>query len=85
MENQENDREVIEVTKRIKVLKPVRKYGVMYYKDALQYLVKVIDQRAPEFNLILGLASFATANKLSDKQSERADEIISYYESQGIL
>jgi hypothetical protein len=57
----------------------------MRYKDALVYLVRVIKQDQPDFNLILGLASFATANGLSDKQAAKASEIIKFYEKEGVL
>lgn len=42
-------------------------------------------RKRPYFNLILGLASFATANGLSDKQAARASEIIEFYEKEGVL
>lgn len=74
------------VIKRVTSFKPIRNSeGSMRYKDALQYLVRVIEQDEPAFPLILGLASFATQNKLSDKQAEKADEIIAYYENKGVL
>ena len=74
------------VEKRVKSKKPIRnEKGVMRYKDALVYLVRVIKQDQPDFNLILGLASFATANGLSDKQAAKASEIIYFYEKEGVL
>lgn len=74
------------VTKRVTSFKPIRnEKGVILYKDALQYLVRVIEQDEPAFSLILGLASFATQNKLSQKQAEKADEIINFYENKGVL
>lgn len=74
------------VIKRVTSFKPIRnKEGSMLYKDALQYLVRVIDQDEPAFGLILGLASFATQNKLSDKQAEKASDIIKFYENKGVL
>lgn len=73
-------------TKRVTSFRPIRnKDGVILYKDALQYLVRVIEQDAPDFPLILGLASFSTQNKLSDKQAAKASEIIKYYEKKGVL
>ena len=74
------------VIKRITSFKPIRnERGTVLYKDALQYLVRVIDQDEPSFPLILGLASFSTQNKLSQKQAEKADEIIAFYENKGVL
>lgn len=84
MEKDKYPKEVVQ--KRIKSFKPIRnEEGSMLYKDALQYLVRVIEQDNPVYPLILGLASFATANKLSTKQAEKADEIIAYYENEGVL
>lgn len=83
---EENVYPLIKVIKRVTSYKPIRnENGAMKYKDALQYLVRVIDQDEPSFPLILGLASFATQNKLSTKQAEKADEIIAYYEKKGVL
>ena len=46
------------VEKRVKSKKPIRnEKGAMLYKDALVYLVRVLKQDQPDFNLILGLAS----------------------------
>lgn len=74
------------VEKRVKSKKPIRnEKGGMRYKDALVYLVRVLKQDQPDFNLILGLASFATANGLSEKQAAKASEIIKFYEKEGIL
>lgn len=74
------------VTKRVTSFKPIKNdEGRMLFKDALQYLVRVIDQEEPAFDLILGLASFATQNKLSEKQAGKANEIIRYYENKGVL
>ena len=84
MEKDNYPKEIVQ--KRTKSFKPKRNSaGAMLYKDALQYLVRVIDQDNPVFDLVLGLASFATANKLSQKQQEKADEIITYYENEGVL
>lgn len=72
------------ITKEIKSLRPTRnKNGAILYKDALQYIVRVMEQDSPMFSLVLGLASFATSNKLSFKQKEKADEIINFYEDRG--
>lgn len=74
------------VENTVRSLKPKRnKEGGMKYKHALQYLTRVIDQNSPHFDLVLGLASFATANHLTDKQKEKAHEIIAYYEELGVL
>jgi len=74
------------VIKRVASYKPIRnENGAIRYVDALQYLVRVIEQDNPAFQLILGLASFATNNHLSEKQREKADEIISYYNRMGVL
>lgn len=74
------------VIKRTKSKKPIRnEQGALLYKDALKYLLRVIDQDEPSYDLILGLASFATANKLSEKQALKADEIIYYFERKGVL
>lgn len=61
------------------------KNGVINYKLALQYLARIIDQDLPNFEFILNLASFATTNKLSNKQRYEADKIIQYYEDRGVL
>ena len=67
-------------------LKPKRDMeGRIYYTDALKYLLRVIEQNSPHFDLVLGLASFAVANHLSDKQAKKANEIINYYEEKGVL
>ena len=71
------------VTKRVKSKKPVP--GRYVYKIALQYLVRVIDQDTPDYDFILSLASFATERELTEKQREKADEIIRYYIKKGIL
>jgi len=61
------------------------KNGAINYKLALQYLTRIIDQDLPNFEFILNLASFATTNKLSDKQRYEAIKIIQYYIDRGIL
>lgn len=74
------------VENTVRSLKPTRnENGKIKYKHALQYLTRVIDQNSPHFDLVLGLASFATANHLTDKQKEKAHEIIAYYEELGVL
>lgn len=74
------------VENKVFSLKPERnKEGCMYYADALKYLVRVIEQNSPHFDLVLGLASFAVANHLTDKQAKKASEIIKYYEEKGVL
>lgn len=74
------------VLKRIKSKKPQRnENGSMLYKDALQYLARVMEQDNPLFEYTLTLASFATQNKLSEKQAKEADKIIGYFEKLGVL
>lgn len=74
------------VIKRVECFKPIRNdKGAFRYKDALQYLARVLPQNDPSYGFILGLASFATANQLSNKQREKADEFIEFYESKGVL
>lgn len=67
----------------------VESYKPRYPKDdiktALRYLVRVVDQDLPNYDFILNLASFATTNKLSDKQLFEAKKIINYYAKKGIL
>lgn len=72
------------VEEQVRSLKPTGK-GKMLYKDALQYLVRTMEHDSPLFEFVLGLASFATANKLSPLQMEKADEIIRYYIKKGVL
>lgn len=74
------------VVDEVQSLKPKRnENGCWLYKDVLQYMVRVMEQDSPLFSLVLGLASFATANKLTDRQREKADEIIKYYEERGFF
>ena len=74
------------VTKRVKSYKPIRnENGSILYKDALKYLFRVLPPDEPSLDVILGLASFATANNLSDKQAKLADKFIDYWEKRGIL
>lgn len=74
------------IEKRIKSKKPIRnEKGSMLYSDALKYLIRVIPQDSPSFDFILTLASFASCKKLSDKQAEKASEIIRFYEKEGVL
>lgn len=85
MSNKE-DRVLKWVENKVSSLKPERnKEGYIYYDDALKYLVRVIEHNSPHFDLVLGLASFAVANHLTDKQSQKAAEIIRYYEEKGVL
>ena len=82
----EKEQGIIWVSHKSKSLKPSRGIkGEISYKYALQYLLRVIEQDVPVYDLLLNLASFATANKLNDKQKVLADKIISYYETRGIL
>lgn len=74
------------VLKRVKSKKPkVNKKGSMRYKDALQFLTRVIEQDNPLFEYTLTLASFATQNKLSDKQAIEANKIINFFRKKGVL
>lgn len=74
------------VTKRVKSYKPIKnENGSILYKDALKYLFRVLPPDEPSLDVILGLASFATANNLSDKQAKLADKFIDYWEKKGIL
>ena len=74
------------VTKRVKSYKPVRnEKGSILYKDALKYLFRVLPPDEPSLDIILGLASFATANNLSDKQAKLADKFIDYWQKRGDL
>lgn len=65
--------------------KPTTTNKTIDVKLALQYLSRVIDQDDPVYVLVLGLASFATANKLSEKQFSKATKIISFYIKKGVL
>lgn len=72
------------VTKRVTSYKPIRNSeGSILYKDALKYLFRVLPPDDPSLDIILGLASFATANNLSDKQAKLADKFIDYWEKEG--
>ena len=82
---EENPYPVEWVKKEVSSLKPINAGCGFRYKEALQYLVRVIDQDAPHFDLLLGLASFATANGLSPRQKEQADKILEYYQNRGVL
>lgn len=75
------------VTKKVKSKKPVRnEQGYMSYKDAFQYLARILDQDEPCYSFILGLANYATQyDCLTKKQAKKADEIIYYFEERGIL
>lgn len=74
------------VTKRVKSYKPIRnEEGSILYKDALKYLFRVLPPDEPSLDIILGLASFATANNLSDKQAKLADKFIDYWQKRGVL
>jgi len=75
-----DDAEYIEFTQKLKKPNPKSKVS-----EILIYLVKVIDPDAPDFDLILGLASFATANKLTNKQMIKAIKIFKYYLKVGVL
>lgn len=61
------------------------KNGKITYRETLTYLVRVIEQDAPYFDLVLGLASFATNNCLSERQAEKANEIIRYFHKKGVI
>lgn len=57
-----------------------------YYKDVLQYLVRVMPQNSPDYNFTLSLAAYVTdRGRLSDKQIARAEEIIELYSQKGFL
>lgn len=74
------------VTKRVTSYKPIKnEKGSILYKDALKYLFRVLPPDDPSLDVILGLASFATANNLSDKQAKLADKFIDYWEKRGVL
>lgn len=74
------------VLKRVKSKKPQRnKNGSMRYKDALQFLTRVMEQDNPLFEYTLTLASFATQNRLSEKQAIEADKIIYFFRKKGVL
>lgn len=74
------------VVKKTKSIKPIRnKDGAIQYKEALQYLARVIPQDEPCYDFLFNLASFATSNKLSPAQAFEADKFINFYEKKGIL
>lgn len=74
------------ITKRVKSYKPIRNdAGKILYKDALKYLFRVLPPDEPSLDIILGLASFATANNLSEKQAKLADKFIKYWVERGVL
>lgn len=74
------------VKKLVKLKKPIRnESGEMQYSDALKYLVVVLPQDTPSYDFILTLASFAVCGRLSEKQMKKADEIIWFYEREGVL
>lgn len=75
-----DDAEYIEFTQKLKKPNPQSKIS-----EILIYLVKVIDPDAPDFDLILGLASFSVANKLTDRQMTKAIKIFKYYIKVGVL
>ena len=56
-----------------------------YYSDVLKYLLKVIEQDDPVFELLIGLTSFALRGNLSEKQLSKIKEIISFYKNKGVL
>lgn len=73
------------VVEEVKSLRPYNAGNGFVYKEALQYLARTIEQDNPVYSLVLGLASFATSNRLSPLQCKKADEIIAYYEKKGVL
>lgn len=86
METTEEKYPLITVEKRVKSKKPLRnEEGVLLYSDALKYILRVIPQDTPSYDFILTLASFAVCGRLSEKQAKKADEIIYFYEKEGVL
>ena len=74
------------VTKRVTSYKPIRNSeGSILYKDALKYLFRVLPTDEPSLDIILSLASYATANNLSGKQVKLAEKFIDYMEKRGVL
>lgn len=53
------------------------------YAEKLKYLVKLVNPEFPSYDFILRLASFASCSELSEKQKEKADEFIKYFERLG--
>ena len=67
-------------------IKPLINTGdYYYYSDVLKYLLKVIEQDDPVFDLIIGLTSFALRGNLSKKQLDKIEKIISFYKNKGVL
>lgn len=86
-QEQLEDRPILEwVENKTLSLKPKKdKDGSYYYRDGLKYLLRVIEQNSPHYDLVLGLAYYACQNRLSRKQADKAEEILSYYEKKGII
>lgn len=86
MENEKKDclKKRVEITSV--AIKPLITTGdYYYYSDVLKYLLKVVDQDDPVFELIIGLTSFALRGNLSDKQLTKIKEIVSFYKNKGVL
>lgn len=72
-------------SKKIKIeLDKISRYG--NYSDILTYLIKIIPQNEPYFNLLLSLANYSIVNKgLTQKQIKIVDGYIDNFAKKGMF